>query len=212
MSQIMTFFTANLPASLFNQLFHESQQAQDAVPFLTLIRTPDQQEVDEWGTTAPIQDFETGFLGNTDNELLHYFRRFFQERHPYSQGNMEEHWMAMLDERSATQSTLAMHYGMKKSSWDELYGDIPDMEIPVNGKVCDDGYIWFKWRVPFKYSFVFFITIEHSDEEVQQLFCRPEYLGPDWLVDYETCYKIIRREIRDPLGMVGGAWEEPSDA
>ncbi|PWY67645.1 hypothetical protein BO94DRAFT_540435 [Aspergillus sclerotioniger CBS 115572] len=212
MSDIMFFFTANMPGSVFSQLFDESQTAENAVPFLTLIRTPDQQEVDEWGTEPPIDDFETGFLGKTDDELRCFFRQFLAERPPSSQGNIGGHWMAVLDELSAAQSTIVLHYGMKKPDWDEIYQYEPEKTIPGTGKVCEDGYIWWKWRVPFKHSYHFYMTIEHCDIEVMEMFCRPEYVDSDGVVDCDTCYKILYREIRDPLGLVGGEWEVPSDA
>ena len=120
--------------------------------------------------------------------------------------------MAVLDELSAAQSTLVLHYGMKKTSWDEMHQYEPETTIPGTGTVCEDGYIWWKWRVPFKYTYSFYMTIEHCDVEVMKMFCRPEHVGPDGVVDYETGHKILCREIRDPLGLVGGKWEEPSDA
>lgn len=42
----------------------ETLKAESGVPFLTLLRTPDQQEIDAWGTEAPIEDFETGSLAS----------------------------------------------------------------------------------------------------------------------------------------------------
>ncbi|GKZ25309.1 hypothetical protein AbraIFM66951_002229 [Aspergillus brasiliensis] len=212
MSDIMTFFTANMPASVWNQLFEESQTAESACPFLTLIRYPEQEEVDEWGTKAPIEDFETGFLGKSDDELRQYFRRFLAERPPEKQGNIDGHWMAELDDHSAAESRIVLHYGMKKSLWDYMHEYEPEAEVFADGKLCDDGYIWWKWRVPFKYSYSFFIAIECCDFEVMQLFCRPEYRDSRGVVDYETCDKIIRREIRDPLGIIGGQWQESADA
>ncbi|KAI2815000.1 hypothetical protein CBS115989_7999 [Aspergillus niger] len=212
MSDIMTMFTANMPASVFNQLFEESQTAENACPFLTLVRYPEQEEVDKWGTEAPIQDFETGFLGKNDDELRQYFRRFFSERPPSEQGMIVENWMAVLDDQSAANSTIVLHHGMKKSMWDDLHEYEPEKEIFGKGKLCEDGYIWWKWRVPFKYSYSFFIAIEHCDFEVLELSCRPEHQDSRGIVDYETCWKIICGEIRDPLGRVGGQWEKSPDA
>lgn len=202
---------ANPSSQVFNQLFEESQTAENACPFLTLIRYPEQEEVDDWGTKAPIQDFETGFLGKSDDELRQYFRRFLSERPGYKQGNIGGHWMAELDEHSAIESTIVLHYGMKKSTWDYMHEYEPEAEIFADGKLCDDGYIWWKWRVPFKYSYSFYMSIECCDFEVMQLFCRPEYRDSRGLIDYETCDKIIRREIPDPLQTVGGEWDELPD-
>ena len=56
-------------------------------------------------------------------------------------GTISENWMAVLDENSAAQSAVVMHYGMKKSDWDELNEARPDEPIPGTGRVCDDEYI-----------------------------------------------------------------------
>lgn len=100
--------------------------------------------------------------------------------------------MAVLDEQSDAQSAVVLHYGIRKSTWDEIHEEVPDQEIPGNGMLREDGRIWWKFRIPFKHSYSFFTGLEHCDLEILELFCRPEHVGADGVVDTETCDKIIR--------------------
>lgn len=199
----MTVQSANLSCQVFNQIMHETLQVENGSPFLTILRTPDQQEIDEWGTEAPIEDFETGFLGKREDELRRFYRQWLAKTPGSLQGDVNEHMMAVLDERSAIDSTMILYWGMKKHHWDDYCKFQPGKPITGNGNLCEDGYIWWKWRVPFKHAFELFLKAEHCDTEVVELFCRPEYQVPDGVVDYETCNKILNLEIPDPLGIVG---------
>ncbi|BCR88162.1 uncharacterized protein ACHE_40726S [Aspergillus chevalieri] len=153
---------------------HETLQVDNGFPFLTILRTPDQQEIDKWGTESPIENFETGFLGRSEDELRRFYRQWLAETPGSSQGDVNENMMAVLDERSAIDSTMILYWGMKNRHWDDYCEFQPDKPITGNGRLCEDGYIWWKWRVPFKHAFELFLTAEHCDTEVVELFCRPE--------------------------------------
>lgn len=97
--------------------------------------------------------------------------------------------------------TLLMYYATKKSYWDEMH-EQPDVDasIPGHARVCEDGYIWWKWRVPFRFGFYFWNSITSCGMEALELYCRPEYLRADGSVDMDTCSKIIDGDIEDPMG------------
>lgn len=165
--------------------------------------------MDKWGTEGPIENFETGFLGQTDDELRHYYRRFLAERG--TMGTIGENWMAVLDENSAAQSTVVLHYGMAKSDWDELNENCPDEPIPGTGRVCDDGYIWWKWRIPFRNAYSFFTGLDSTGEETLDLYCRPEYISADGVLDVESVDKVMDGVLPDTYGILKGRVEDSED-
>ena len=165
--------------------------------------------MDNWGREGPIEDFETGFLGQTDDELRQYYRRFLAERG--DMGTIGENWMAVLDEKSAAQSTVVLHYGIKKSDWDELHENCPDEPIPGTGRVCDDGYIWWKWRIPFKNAYSFFTGLDSTGEETLGLYCRPEYISAEGVLDVDTVDKVMDGVLPDTYGILKGRVEESEE-
>lgn len=182
-----------------NQLLEESIVPEYAFNLFNFIRTPDQEEVQVKGTPLA-EDILTGFEGKTDAELRQYFHRFLAERG--TMGKITRIWFAVLDDQSATQSTISLHHSMKKSLWDEMHQDTPETLIPGQHEVCDDGNIWWKWRVPFRYAWTVWNSISSCDFEVLELYSRPEYLGSTGVADAETCDKIVNGIMRDPKGMV----------
>lgn len=165
--------------------------------------------MDQWGTERPIEDFEKGFLGQADDELRDYYRLFLAKRD--SMGTISKNWMAVLDENSAAQSAVVMHYGMKKSDWDELNEARSDESIPGTGRVCDDRYIWWKWRIPFRNAYSFFTGLDSTGEETLGLYCHTEYINADGILDVETVDKVMDGELPDTYGVLKGNAEESED-
>lgn len=154
--------------------------------FFSLVRTPDQPDVDDWATEPPVDYFTTGFLGKTDAEL----RRFPTERIPQVEHGqtVDKRWVAVLDEQSMSTQTVVLHSSYAKSLWDEVR---PGEPIPAGGEPFEDGRIWWKWRVPFKHAWTFYNSLE-SDPTATMLnqYARPE-LHKDGVVDMDTVQKIM---------------------
>lgn len=64
-----------------------------------------------------------------------------------------------------------MHYRFEKYTLDEY----PNL-IPIPGELGDDSYVWWKWRIPFRYAYLFFNDLKHCDPEVVKLYSRHEFL------------------------------------
>lgn len=177
----------------------ESIMPEYAFNLFTFIHTPDQEEVQVKGI-PPAEDIVTGFQGQSDAEIRQYFHQFLAEKG--TMGKITRIWFAVLDDQSVAQSTIILYHSMKKSLWDEIYAEVPETPIPGQHEICDDGNIWWKWRVPFRYAWAIWNSISSCDFEVLELYSRPEYLGSDGVVDAETCDKIVNGELNDPKGIV----------
>ena len=163
---------------------------EDAFNIFSLVRTPNQETLDEWQTQTPVQEFDTGFEGKSDAEL----RRFFQEcldKHTDTQTtSISDSWLAVLDDKSPSQGTVVMHYTYDKSSW----GPNP---IPGPAEVSDDT-IWWKWRVPFQSAWTFWNAVGSIGADAIEIYSRPEYTSSDGVLQTEIPEKIINGEIEDP--------------
>lgn len=157
-----------------------------AVNFFSLVRTPDQPDIDDWATEPPVNDFTTGFLGKTDSEL----RRFPAERIPQVEHGqtVDQRWVAVLDERSMSTQTLVLHNSYAVNLWNKVH---PEKPIPAGREVFEDGRIWWKWRVPFKHAWTFYNSLESDPTDTTlNLYARPE-LHKDEVVDMDTVQKIM---------------------
>lgn len=136
--------------------------------------------------TPPAEDLVTGFKDQSEAQIRQYFHRFLAQKG--TMGKITRVWFAVLDSQSVSQSTIVLHYRMAKSFWDEIHDEVP--ETPQY-KICGDGNIWWKWRVPFRYAWTVWNSISSCDLEVLELYSRPDYLGLDGVVDAETCDQIV---------------------
>ncbi|KAE8168599.1 hypothetical protein BDV40DRAFT_251139 [Aspergillus tamarii] len=190
MSAILLFCTSKIRASVINRLMTECAIPDDAFNIFSLVRTPNQEALDEWNTQPPVQDFDTGFEGKSDAEL----RKFFQDRldkHTDTQTtSISDSWLAVLDDQSSSQNAVALHYTYDKSSW----GPNP---IPGPAEVFDD-VIWWKWRVPFKSAWTFWNAVGSIGADAIEIYSRPEYTSSDGVLQTEIPEKIINGEIEDP--------------
>lgn len=172
-----------------------------------MLETTTQTEVDRKGTKPDTinQDFTSDFQDKTEDEVCHLIRKWI-ERNGRS-GGISNRWIAVLDGKSVEDGTLLMYYAMKKSYWDETHKvelesgvDAGTIPVPGHARVCEDGCIWWKWRVPFRFGFYFWNSITSCGMEVLELYCRPGYLRADGAVDMDTCSGIIEGDIEDPMG------------
>ncbi|KOC15879.1 hypothetical protein AFLA70_362g001420 [Aspergillus flavus AF70] len=190
MSAVLLFCTSKVRAGVINRLMNECAIPDNTFNFFSLVRTPDQEALDEWNTQTPVQDFDTGFEGKSDAEL----RRFFQDRldkHTDTQTtSISDSWLAVLDDKSPSENAVVLHYTYDKSSW----GPGP---IPGPAEVMDD-VIWWKWRVPFKSAWTFWNAIGSAGADAIEIYSRPEYTSSDGVLQTEIPEKIINGEIEDP--------------
>lgn len=166
-----------------------------------MIRAPTQEVNNLYGTDPPTEDFETGFRGQSDDEIHHFVQRLFAEGRGI--GFLEKRWFAILDGESTSQSAVVLYHGRKKSLWDKDHEDPEvDSTIPGEHRIRDNGFIWWKWHIQFRFAWTFFVDIEYCSEEVLELYSRPEYQALGEVVDAETCHKIVKAELPDPKGVV----------
>ncbi|KAK2882511.1 hypothetical protein FQN49_000277 [Arthroderma sp. PD_2] len=196
---IPTFCTANLPADVINKLLEDTQLAEMAYPVLSIIRTPDQKEFDE-GTLWPIEEFTTGFLGMSEDDIIRFHRQL-EQTGVYKGTDMVTEWVAILDEESARQSTVVLYHCQEREHWidegkDQRIGYFTEYE---------DGYFFWKWRMPASHIYSAFAFIDHTLEEALSYYCRPELIGPDGVFDVATYDKVIRGEIQLPTWRRGMA-------
>ncbi|KAF7591681.1 hypothetical protein BBP40_001189 [Aspergillus hancockii] len=114
-------------------------------------------------TEPPVQNFDTGFEGQSDAELC----KFFQAR---------------LDRHTNTQTTSI------SDSWSSWGSN----SIPGPVEVSDEHHeIWWKWRVPFQSAWTFWNAIGSIETDAMEIYSRPEYRSADGILQTEIPEKII---------------------
>ncbi|OJJ39641.1 hypothetical protein ASPWEDRAFT_181017 [Aspergillus wentii DTO 134E9] len=197
MTSVFLFCTADIPAKTINNFLTTITTAFDNLPIFTLICTPDQEHIDEWGTTPPIAPFTTGFKSTSDRDLRSYTRTRIEElKKTNSEGQLSPNWIAILDERSIHDSTVILQHCLAKSSWAIALQDA-EVEYHVPGEAdVDETEIWWKWRVKFTDAFQLFMSVDggHGDCRVMSWYTRPEgYV--DGVYDVNIARRIINGEI-----------------
>ncbi|OAA71582.1 hypothetical protein ISF_02133 [Cordyceps fumosorosea ARSEF 2679] len=160
--------------------------------FFSLVRTRDQDALDEWNTQPPVQDYDTGFKGASDHELRNLVQPLIDRATQGKSTSITTGWIAALDDKSEAQAAVVMHYCYPQEDW----GDEP---IVGRGKVSD-GVIWWKWRVPFKAAWTVCNDIDSIGIDAIELYSRLEYQDADGVLQTEMPEKIIQGEIEDPNG------------
>ncbi|PYI02605.1 hypothetical protein BO78DRAFT_400403 [Aspergillus sclerotiicarbonarius CBS 121057] len=202
MSTHFLFCTADMPASMLNDFMDQFRcfHSPDCPTFFCVVRTPDQTDFDEWGTELPISDFSTGFKNATDAELRRFARQKISElRDVGKRGPLDSDWIAIMDERSRRDGTVVMQFNKELSMWTQDLEDAEEpFEIPGDTDVSGDD-IWWKWRVPFAGAVQVFNSVDNGDPVMIRLYSRPEYVGPDGVLNVDIPRKIIRGDIKDPI-------------
>ncbi|OOF90922.1 hypothetical protein ASPCADRAFT_518814 [Aspergillus carbonarius ITEM 5010] len=202
MSVFFLFCTADMPASMLNDFMDQFRHyhSDDCPNFFCVVRTPDQTDFDPWGTEIPMSDFSTGFQNATDAELRLFARnKISQLRDKGRRGQLDDNWIAIMDERSRWDGTVIMQFNKKLSMWTQVLEDAEEpFEIPGDTDISGDD-IWWKWRVPFAGAPQLFNSVDCGDPVMIRLYSRPEYKGADGVVDVDIPRKIIRGEIKDPI-------------
>ena len=118
--------------------------------------------------------------GINDSDLRNYAGRRIDETNGTS---LSSRSIAVLDERSITDSTVVFHQFHFKDLWE-------DADEPVVGPVeaTDNGDLWWKWRVRFNKSWAFWTAVSNMSIAVDTIamFSEPQYQSPDGVVDVET--------------------------
>lgn len=195
MSGILLFCTDQVQAQVINQLMEDCTFPDPDLAYniFSLVRTPDQPDIDKTNTSPPVEDFTTGFLGKSDAELRLFPRmRLPQMEHGQ---NINKGWVGILDKKSMSTQTVVLHYSYPKHLWD---GTFPGAPVPANGEVFDqDGRIWWKQRVPFKHAWTFFNSLESDPTfDTVELYGKPELLK-DGVLDMDTAYKILEGDMAE---------------
>lgn len=98
---------------------------------------------------------------------------------------------------------MVLYHGREKSLWDKDHEDPEvDSTIPGEHRIRDDGFIWWQWRIPFRFAWAFFIDIGYCSEEVLELYSWREYRALDGVVDAETSHNIVKAELPEPKGVI----------
>lgn len=155
-------------------------EAFEAPNMFSLIRTPEQEKVDGWGTQPPVEDFTTGFKDASDTDLRLYTRNRIEElKNTGDESQLSPGWVAILDERSARDSTVILQLCEEKSLWaTELEDAEVEYHVPGEADVYQDE-IWWKWRVRFTDAVQLFVSLNDGDFRAMQWYTRPERHGPD---------------------------------
>lgn len=155
----------------------------------SLVPTPEEEVFDEYCKT-PTEDFETGFEGWSDSQ----FRQWFHQRMSELRGTTIEHgFPAVLDDKSATQSTAVIHFRFAKETLDQY----PHL-MEARGDLDEHGYYWWKWCVPFRYAYIFFNDLKFCEPEIVDMLVRPDFIESKGILDAVTPRKIMERVIDDP--------------
>ncbi|KAK8148832.1 hypothetical protein G3M48_009042 [Beauveria asiatica] len=189
MSAILLFCTANVPAQVINRLMEECAIPEDAANIFSLVRTPDQERLDEWKTEPPVQEFSTGFAAASDQELRSQIRHLIQRSTGGASTSLAGDWMAVLDDQSEAQSAVVLHYSYPQDLWDE----------PIVGPAeVSEGTIWWKWRVPFKAAWTVFNAVGSCGYDGIELYSRDEYRDAEGVLQTEIPDMILMGEMEDP--------------
>lgn len=178
----------------------EFSRASEDPNIFCLVRTPDQEHFDEWGTEPPVQDFTTGFKNATDSELRRYTKnRVTELKCAGDEGGLCHEWVAKLDERSCHDSTVVLQYCMDRLDWATMLEDAEvEFHIPGQTDVSDEE-IWWKWRVSFGDAFQLFNSVDDGELHMIELYTRPEYLDSEGVLHVDIPRKIIKGEISDSM-------------
>ncbi|PWY71250.1 hypothetical protein BO83DRAFT_389561 [Aspergillus eucalypticola CBS 122712] len=172
----------------------------DCPNFFCVVRTPGQAIFESYGTELPISDFSTGFKDATDTELRLWARNKISElREHGNEGMLQSYWIAVMDEQSEQDSTIVLHYNEELSLWAQCLEDAElPFNIPGDADVSEDE-IWWRWRLPISGAHHLFNGVEDGDFVMIELFSRPEYVGPNRVVNIDIPVEIIRGEIPDSI-------------
>ncbi|KAK2589453.1 hypothetical protein QQS21_012869 [Conoideocrella luteorostrata] len=185
MSAILLFCTAKV----VDQLMEDCAIPHDADNIFSLVRTPDQEHLDEWKTEPPVQDFNTGFEAASDGELRNLIGPLIQRSTRGDSTSLASDWMAVLDDKSEAQSAVVLHYSYPQELWGE----------PIVGPAeVIQGTIWWKWRVPFEAAWTMFNVVCSCGYDGIELFSRDEYRNSEGVLQTEIPDKISSGEMEDP--------------
>lgn len=161
----------------------------DADNIFSLVRTRDQQRLDEWNTEPPVQEFSTGFEATSDGELRSRIRPLIQRSTAGASTSLASDWMAVLDDKSEAQSAVVLHYSLPEDLWSE--------PIASSAEVIE-GRIWWKWRVPFKAAWTLFNAVDSCGDYGIELLSRDEYRDSQGVLQTEIPMMILDGEMKDP--------------
>ncbi|KAH8595941.1 hypothetical protein B0O99DRAFT_543338 [Bisporella sp. PMI_857] len=134
MTTVLFFCIANVSVELVKEFVVESQRPRGTTNIWCLAQDPSQTEFEE-GTVGLLDPIESGFLSSSLDDL-----KKFTEGVPEEEQNLINDTLAILDERSTRDKTVAIHHLAY-----EMPGDVEDGDW-VESKAIKS---WKEWRVPF---------------------------------------------------------------
>lgn len=170
----------------------------------SIIRDPNQPTLDNPNTNPPIEDFQTGFEGYSDTDLRQYAKQRIADLRRQKNHSLTTEWIAVLDQRSAAEGNVVIHHYMEKSEWEDSLQDAEqEVRIPGQADVNEaEDSVWWKLRVPFGSAFNLWNNVESLGWEGLELYCRPEYLGEDGVVQAHIPDQIVTGDFADTKGMI----------
>lgn len=122
-------------------------------------------------------------IGISDSDLRKYAEMRLDSHRETCGTVLEGGSIAVLDERSITDSTVIFHQFHYKELWEE-----GERWVVRPAEVTDNDDFWFKWRIPFNKAWTFYIGVSNIRvaDDMIPMFSDPQYLSPDGVVDVGT--------------------------
>lgn len=70
--------------------------------------------------------------------------------------------------------------------------------MEARGDLDEHSYYWWKWRVPFRYVYIFFNDLKFCEPKIVDMFVRRDFIDSEGILDVDTPRKIMGRVIDDP--------------
>ncbi|KAL4914046.1 hypothetical protein BDW62DRAFT_191306 [Aspergillus aurantiobrunneus] len=178
MAAVLTVCAAKASTQVVSQLMEECtiDDPEWYLNVFTLVPTPDEELLDEY-CQPPTEDFATAFEGWSDSQL----RQWFHQRMSRLRGiTVERGFLAVLDDKSAAQSTVVIHFRFAKETLDQ-YPHLMD----ARGDLDEHGHYWWKWRVRFRSAYKAFNELKSCEPETVDRFMHPGLIDPEGILDVD---------------------------
>lgn len=104
-----------------------------------------------------------------------------------------------MDEQSMHDSTVVLHYGMKREHWEQMLEDA-EVELHLPGQTdVSEEQIWWKLRVPFGDAFWLFKGVDDGELDMIALYTRAEYVDLEGVFHVDIPRRIVTGGISNAM-------------